>query len=214
MADTQYPFIKGVVGYVYLTSPEFEQHILRLKQNPKFVGIRKIWSEPDWIEREDVITGLEILGQYNLTFDLLIKSREQYNSVKRFLKRVPANLKIVLDHLGKPDAKSGAEQWWFDDITTIASYPNVYCKLSGMVTEADLTNWKASNFTQHVNHVMQEFGIDRVMFGSDWPVCKMACANLPEVYNLLDSILNKLTQNEKSKVFCENAIKFYNLKLD
>nr|XP_026693401.1 uncharacterized protein LOC104266424 isoform X2 [Ciona intestinalis] len=209
-----YSFIKGVVGYTDMTSPTFEEQIIRLKNNSKFVGLRKIWGDPDWIQRDDVIMGMEVLERHNLTFDLLIKTREQYEAAKQFLKRVPKNLKVVLDHLGKPNAVTGAEQWWFDDIIIMASYPNVHCKLSGMVTEGNLTSWKQSDFAPYVKHVLDTFGVDRVMFGSDWPVCKMAHADLPTVYQLLNNLLSELSENEKRKVFYENAVKFYNLDMD
>jgi len=206
-------FIAGAVVYVNILSPTLAQDLKQLKQYRKFVGFRKIldFSENDWLIRDDVIKGLKILADHQLTFDLLIKSPEQYDTARKFMQLMPKHLKVVVDHLGKPDSRNGASQQWFDDIKMFASYPNVYCKLSGMVTEADPTNWKPGDFSAHVNYVIGKFGIDRVMFGSDWPVCKLASANLPTVLDLLQDLLKDFPVQDKRKVFFLNAKKFYNL---
>jgi len=208
-------FFKGVVGYADFTSTKFKDDLIYLKSLGRLVGVRKIldFCERDWLIRDDVIKSMSVLVDENLTFDLLIKSEAQYDSAKQFLKLIPTSLKVVVDHLGKPDAKNGASQKWFSDIEEFASYENVYCKLSGMVTEADWLSWKPKDFKQHIDHVIRCFGIDRVMFGSDWPVCKLANANLTQVYNLLDDLLKDLNENDRKKIFFTNAVKFYNLDI-
>lgn len=208
-------FIKGVVGFIDFTDKTFEEELLRLKNIGKLVGLRKIldFSDRAWLCRDDVIESMRTLAKHRLTFDLLIKSESQYEDAKQFLKLIPNTLKVVIDHLGKPDVKHGASQQWFDDVAEFASYKNVYCKLSGMVTEADLENWKENDFTKYVSHVVKCFGVDRLMFGSDWPVCKLAHANLPCVHRLLVNLLNDMSDEEKHKIFYSNAVKFYNLQI-
>lgn len=122
-------------------------------------------------------------------------------------------VKFVIDHLAKPDVKSGETRDWFDGMEKLAGFPNVQCKLSGMVTEADPQNWKPNHFLQYVGHVVRKFGSNRIMFGSDWPVCRMANTDFEGVYNLLDKLLEQLDFEEKRKVFETNAINFYNLKV-
>ncbi|CAK8684428.1 unnamed protein product [Clavelina lepadiformis] len=211
----QYDFIKGVVGFVDLTSDDVEEQIKKFKENRKLVGVRKVLdlSDEGWIERDDVMRGIDALARHNLTYDLLIRTRDQYESAKKFLERAPPSLKIIIDHLGKPNAKTGADEQWYEDMSFYASYKNVYCKLSGMVTEGNLNDWKPSDFKKHVDYVIEKFGTDRVMFGSDWPVCKLANANLSDVYELLKGLLSDLSEKDREKVLRLNAIKAYNLAI-
>ncbi|XP_013393929.1 uncharacterized protein LOC106161506 isoform X1 [Lingula anatina] len=210
-----HPFLKGVVGGIDLTSPDLEKTLDELSMDPKFVGTRHIldFEKEDWLTREDVKKGLGILEKKGLTFDLLLRPH--------LLKHVPSlgaqfpNLKMVVDHIAKPFIKDGKMEGWKEDMEKIAKCPNISCKLSGLVTEADLKDWKVEDFVPYVKHVMKIFGVDRCFFGSDWPVSLMAGASFQKVFQVLQDILKKLdvTEEDQIKIFRENAIKFYNLKI-
>lgn len=207
------PF-KGVVGYAHVGSADqADVELEEFTRSPTFVGVRCIsdFESEGWLAQENVQEGLEVVEKYNLTYDLLLRKKDLWNA-RTAVRRHPG-LKFVIDHLAKPNAKDGETREWFDGMKELASYANVYCKLSGMVTEADLCNWKPDDFKQYVKHVLHIFGNDRVMFGSDWPVCMLANCDLKGVYDLLNNLLGELSNEEKKKVFETNAIEFYNLKI-
>lgn len=210
----KHSFIKGIVGGLDLTSPKLPDVLDDLqKNNPLFKGCRHIldFEEEKWITRDDVFRGLKALEDRGLTFDLLVRPH-LLKYIPDLVRRLP-KLMFVINHISKPHVKEGIMSPWKEDIATIAEFPNVLCKLSGLVNEGDLVNWKKEDFQPYVDHVVTCFGIDRVMFGSDWPVCTVAGCQYVDVYDLLSDLLPYLSDDEKLKLFRENARKFYSLKL-
>lgn len=206
--------LAGVVGWLDLESDQFESDFLRLQSNPYFVGVRPMLQDLEddaFILRPRVLKSLELISKYEFPIDLLVMPRHLPNIIKLF-HQVP-NLKAVINHLAKPDIKGGVIEPWRMHMQQISAFPNVYCKLSGMVTEADLVAWRAEDFKPFVHHIIASFGVDRLMYGSDWPVCKRA-AEYNEVYQLIYSVLPEaFSEADKSKLFGKNAIEFYKLQV-
>lgn len=210
LAD-QYDWLAGVVGWVDLTSPDCERQLVALKSHPKFVGVRHVThDEPDddFIVREDVLQGLRVLERHDVPFDLLF--------LPRHLRHVPAifaaapKLRLVIDHLAKPPIKAGERAGWIDDFRAAARFPNVYCKLSGMVTEADWQRWKPADLRPYVETALECFGPERCMYGSDWPVCEVA-ATYEQVHGALVEVLGPLSPTERDAIFGATGAAFYRL---
>lgn len=211
LAD-QNEFIAGVVGWVDLTSEAVEDQLAEFEDHPKFVGIRhQTHDEPDddWIVRDDVLRGLTTLEKHDVPFELLFFTRH-LKHVPAIARRLP-ELKIVIDHLAKPQIKEQRTDEWLDHIKAAATYPNVYCKLSGMITEADWKNWKPADLKPYVQTALEQFGADRLMFGSDWPVCTLA-GSYEDVYHALLESLGPISENERMNIFGDTARQFYNLR--
>jgi len=175
------------------------------------VGIRnQAQGEPDpgWQARDDVLDGLTTVASANLAYDAVVRP-EQLPACVRAARTVPG-LRFVLDHLGKPDIAAGGFQYWRDQLAPLADCPNVMVKLSGMVTEADWTTWTSADLRPYVQTVVNLFGVDRVMFGSDWPVCTLAATYQQVVAALLDC-LGVLSAAEHQHVFADNAVRTYRL---
>jgi L-fuconolactonase len=210
LAD-QHEFIAGVVGWIDLTGADCERQLEYYRQHRKFVGLRHVTQdEPDddFIVRPDVFRGLKALEKHGVPFDLLFYVRHLRHAAT-VAKAVP-NLPLVLDHLAKPMIKSGCLDNWEADFRRAATYPNVYCKLSGMVTEADWANWKSSDLRAYVDIALEAFGPERCMFGSDWPVCELA-ASYGEVVAAMRELLEHVSPSERAKIFGETATSFYRL---
>jgi L-fuconolactonase len=207
-------FVKGVVAWVDLQKPDQAGRALEeLKKQPKFVGIRHIvQDEPDvnWIVREPVLESFKELARHKIPYDMVIKPQHLRNVLK-VANRVP-QLSIVIDHIAKPDIAAGGSPGWAETLTAVAQSPKVYCKLSGMVTEADHHKWKPSDLTPYVHHATEAFGWDRVMYGSDWPVCLLA-ASYRQVWDALHEALGAISEEQRRKVFGANAVRFYGLKV-
>ena len=213
LAD-EHDFIAGVVGWVNLASPECEAQLLELKSHPKFVGVRHVThDEPDddFIVRPEVLRGLQVLAQHQVPFDLLFYVKH--------LRHVPAivaacpDLPLVIDHLAKPLIKVGRTDGWIDDFRRAASFANVHCKLSGMVTEADWQHWTANDLRPYIQTALEYFGPERLMYGSDWPVCLLA-GSYERVYRATRDVVDALvTPHESAAIFGGNAAKFYGLKI-
>jgi L-fuconolactonase len=168
-------FIRAVVGWVDLTDPRLGSTLDSLQKNPKFKGVRHPVhdeSDDDWLMRAEVLAGLAELGRRGLPYDLLLRPRH-LPLVPRIAERVPG-LRMVIDHIAKPPIAAHLREPWARDIEAASRLPQVYCKLSGMITEADPKAWIAEHLRPYVKHVMRIFGPDRLMFGSDWPVCLLA----------------------------------------
>jgi len=207
----KYPFIMGVVGWVDLRSPELGEQLKQFSGRPRFVGVRHvIHDEPDddFLLRPDFVKGIEMLKDYNLTYDLLLFPKHMERAIE--LVSMFPNQKFVLDHISKPFIKSGILQPWKDDIRSLAAQPNVWCKISGMVTEADHQAWKYVDFVPYMEAVIEAFGSDRIMLGSDWPVCRLA-GEYNEVMEIPLNFFNFLSENEKENIYSQNAIDFYQL---
>lgn len=205
-------FIAGVVGWVDLASENCEEQLLRYKEHPKFVGIRHVThDEPDddFIVRPEVINGLRILQKHQVPFDLLFYVKHLHHAST--LARELPNLPMVIDHLAKPRIKDAAMSDWLENFRAAAQFPNVYCKLSGMVTEADWQNWTATDLKPYVEAALEYFGPNRCMYGSDWPVCELA-GSYEQVYNALVDVLGPISESERDAIFSETASRFYNLK--
>ncbi|WP_026574255.1 amidohydrolase family protein [Bacillus sp. UNC438CL73TsuS30] len=204
--------IAGVVGWLDLSSPKWMEHLTRFQTHPKFVGIRIMIQD---MEDESVVLqapylrALSILQEEDLPVDLLVRSH-QLPVLNELLGKVP-KLRGVVDHMGKPPIAAGQLEPWKSQMREIANQPNIYCKLSGMVTEADPISWKKEDFMFYVNHIIDIFGYDRIMYGSDWPVC-LSVANYDEVYQSLFEILPaSCSEEDLAKVFGLNAKRFYNI---
>lgn len=207
----QNDFIAGVVGWVDLASEQCEEQLLEFKDHPKFVGIRHVTQdEPDddFIVRPEVIRGLKVLQKHNVPFDLLfyVKHLKHAATLARELPELP----MVIDHLAKPRIKDGATDGWIENLQAAAQFPNVFCKLSGMITEASWQNWKPADLKPYVETALDCFGPKRCMYGSDWPVCELA-GSYEQVHAALVEVLGPLGQTELDAIFGETAIGFYGL---
>ena len=206
-------FIAGIVGWVDLAADDCEQQLLEFKAHPKFVGVRHITQdEPDddFIVSPKVLRGLKVLESHSVPFDLLffVKHLKHANTLGNQLPGLP----MVIDHLAKPNIKEGAIALWRDDLQTAAKHPNIYCKLSGMITEADWENWKPADLRPYIETALEAFGAERCMFGSDWPVCELA-GSYEQVHSALNETLSALSSSERSAIFGNTAAKFYGLQL-
>lgn len=208
----QAPSVLGVVGWLDLHLPDHKQYYERFCRHPKFVGFRiMIQDMPDSsrILEKDFVQALQGYASEDVPVDLLVVS-EQLEHTLELIRRVPG-LRGVIDHLAKPPVKTGEVEPWFTYMEEISRFPGIYCKLSGMVTEGDHRHWKPEDFKPYIERIIRLFGSDRVMFGSDWPVCLLA-ADYSEVMELLTSSLPETWgELELSRVFGGNAKDFYKL---
>jgi L-fuconolactonase len=210
------PFIAGVVGWVDLTDPQVGPAIDRLRGLPggeKLVGIRhQVHDEadPNWIYRGDVRRGLDAVFAHDLTYDLLVRTRELPAAIATV--RAFPRARFVLDHAAKPPIATGFDQDWADRIAELAACGNVWCKVSGLATEAVWTDWDAQRLQPYVTHVARCFGPDRLIFGSDWPVCLLAGA-YGEIKQALEHCLTQLGAEIRDMAFGPNAIAAYRLPL-
>lgn len=205
-------FIKGVVGWVDLCSPLLEEQLEEFVKDPKFIGVRHVvHDEPDdnFMVRPDFQRGIGILSKYNLTYDLLIFPKHLSLATK-LVSRFPGQ-PFVLDHIAKPNIRSREKMTWEKHFAGLSQFSNVYCKLSGMVTEADWNNWKPDDFNYYLNTALKYFGPDRLMFGSDWPVCILA-GSYEQVVNLVEHYFANISPEIVDKIMGQNCRKLYNLK--
>ncbi len=212
LAD-QHNFIAGVVGWIDLASPDCEQQLLQFQRHPKAVGIRHVTHDepdPNFIVRPDILRGLKVLEKHRVPFDLLFFV-EHLPHAATVADHCP-DLPLVIDHLAKPKIKQHSLADWEPHFRAAAKRPNIYCKLSGMVTEADWQNWKPSDLKPYVDIALDCFGPERLMFGSDWPVCELA-GSYEEVHGATQNLLGNLTATEQSRIFGDNATKFYGLNV-
>lgn len=208
----EHEFIAGVVGWVDLASEQCEDQLLEFRDHPKFVGIRHVTQdEPDdnFIIRSDILRGLKTLEKNSVPFDLLFYTKHLHHAAR--LARELPELPMVIDHISKPRIKEGLLTDWEADLRQAAKAPNMFCKLSGMITEADWQSWKPSDLKPYVEVALEAFGAERCMFGSDWPVCELA-GSYERVYDALVEILGPMTDREKARIFGETAIEYYGLR--
>ncbi|MEU6769611.1 amidohydrolase family protein [Streptomyces sp. NPDC046853] len=207
-------FVAGVVGWTDLTRPEAADTLARLRQLPggrHLVGIRhQVQGEPDpqWLLRPDVRRGLAAVGAAGLAYDLVVLPHQLPACVKAA--RDHPGLTFVLDHAGKPPIASGTLEPWAADIRSLAALPNTVCKLSGLVTEADPGTWTVDDLRPYADTVLEAFGPDRLMFGSDWPVCTLA-ATYAEVVDAARELTGSLSESERTAVFAGTATRVYRL---
>jgi L-fuconolactonase len=204
-------FIKGVVGWVDLCSNTVSEKLNHCSSFKKLKGFRHIvQAEPqdDFLLNSDFCRGISQLVNYQYTYDLLIYPRHLPFAIK-LVEQFPLQ-PFVIDHLAKPDFKVADFKEWEEGIKAIAKHPNVYCKVSGLVTEADWKNWQVEDFTYCLDVVTESFGIDRLMYGSDWPVCLLG-GSYDEVTSIIEQYFASYSLNEKAKIFGLNAMQFYKL---
>ncbi|MCT2588220.1 amidohydrolase family protein [Actinophytocola gossypii] len=198
--------VAGVVGWVDLTAPDIADRLAG--HHELLVGVRhQAEDEPDprWLLRPDVLRGLHALADADLAYDVLVRP-PQLPAAVELAGRVPTRL--VLDHAGKPPIATGAMEPWATAITELARHPNVTCKLSGLVTEADWATWSIDDLRPYADHVLTAFGPDRVMFGSDWPVCELA-ATYSQVTAAAEALTAGLSEAERAAVFGGTAARVY-----
>lgn len=210
----EYPFILGIVGWLDLKSPSLQEKFNLYLPFQKLKGFRHLIQDeqdPDFILQPEFQRGLGWLFDAGYVYDLLVFPHQ----LKGVLKTVEAfpEAPFVLDHMAKPDIKSAKMGEWKEMIKTLGQNKNVYCKLSGMVTEADWKNWKVNDFFPYMDVVIEAFGEDRVMFGSDWPVCLLS-GKYNQVMLILEQYLEGLPLAAREKIWAKNADKFYRLNFE
>jgi len=193
-----------------LSSNTVVESLAKFSIHKKFKGVRHILQaeDNDFMLREEFQKGISQLQQYNLVYELLVVPTQLPNAIK-LVNKFP-NQVFVLDHMAKPLIKTRTIEPWKLDIEKLAKYPNVYCKISGLVTEADLDDWEKGDFTDYLNVIFTAFGADRVLFGSDWPVCLLA-ADYKDVLDIITSYISTYSAEEQRKIMGENAVKLYQL---
>jgi L-fucono-1,5-lactonase len=205
--------IAGVVGWIDLASPQVDHRLRFFSQFEKLRGFRHIaQAEPDdrFLVQRDFLRGVSRLREFGFTYDILIYPRQLPAAIE--LVSLLPQQKFVIDHMAKPEIKANNSASWSAQIASIARNPNVYCKLSGLVTEADWRRWAAADFKLYLDVVFEAFGPERLMFGSDWPVCLLA-AGYRQVKQLIEDYVDRYAAKDKEKIFGANAIRFYGLKV-
>ncbi len=205
-----YDFVRGVVGWVDLRSDTLYDRLEAYSQFEEIRGFRHVaQAEPDdFLMRPDVINGIRQLAAFGFTYDILIYP-SQLKAALQLVRAVP-EVKFVIDHMAKPVIRKQEINRWSNFMAEIAKQPNVSCKVSGMVTEADWRNWKKADLFPYLDVVFETFGPDRLLFGSDWPVCLVA-ADYTQVKTVIEDYLIPWGDEVRSKVFGQNAVEFYDL---
>ncbi|HIG29190.1 MAG TPA: amidohydrolase [Verrucomicrobiales bacterium] len=204
-------FIAGIVGWVDLASDECETQLQEFIDHPKFLGIRHVThDEPDddFIIQPDVLRGLRVLEKHKVPFDLLFYVQHLKHAAR--LGRELPELPMVIDHLAKPKIKLQTLDDWLPDFKAASQHDNIFCKLSGLITEADWDHWKPSDLRPYIDAALECFGPKRCMFGSDWPVCELA-GSYEDVYHALKEAVSSLSESERSDIFEGTARRFYGL---
>jgi L-fuconolactonase len=208
-------FVAGVVGWVNLADPNVGKMLAELRgatDGRYLVGIRhQVHDELDagWLLRKEVQRGIQKVGAAGLVYDLLVRTRELPAALD-VVRRLP-DVRFVIDHLGKPHIGAGAtDPEWEQAMAPFSDSANVFCKLSGMVTEASWTDWKPDDLVPYVRRAIGWFGADRCMFGSDWPVCLLA-ASYEQVIEAMRNAISELSPSEQAQVFGGNAVRVYRL---
>jgi L-fuconolactonase len=207
-------FVAGVVGWVDLTDPGVADVLARVTSSEAgrwLVGIRhQAHDEPDaeWLARPDVINGLRAIRDAGLPFDLVVRPRELPSALT--LAQAIPDLALVVDHIGKPEIRAGSSEPWAERMGRLAALPNVACKLSGMVTEADWAGWSVDDLRPYVARVIDWFGPERLMFGSDWPVCILA-ATYEQVFDAAAALVSDLSAVDRDHIFGGTATGVYGL---
>ncbi|MFN8289394.1 MAG: amidohydrolase family protein [Chitinophagaceae bacterium] len=206
----EHDFIKGVVGWIDLKADELEEKLERFRSHQVLKGFRHIvQAEPDGFLTDDkFVKGVSLLGQYGYSYDVLIYPR-QLEEALAFIQRLPQQ-RLVIDHSAKPAIRNREIDDWAVQMRKIAAHKKVYCKLSGLFTEAEWKEWRAEDFYPYLDVVVDAFGPDRIMFGSDWPVCLLA-ATYQQSCDVLEEYFRRYSDEEKALFWGENAKRFYEL---
>lgn len=204
--------VVGVVGWVDLRSPRIEERLQHFSRFKKLCGFRHVaQAEPDdrFLVGSDFLRGVAHLPELGFTYDILVYPK-QLPAVIELVSRFPEQ-RFVVDHLAKPEIKTGRREPWAAHIRTLGQNKNVFCKVSGLVTEADWLRWKPEDIRPYLDVVFEAFGSERLMFGSDWPVCLLA-ASYRQVKQLIETYVQALSTTQKKDIFGGNAVRFYGLK--
>jgi L-fuconolactonase len=208
----EHSFIRGVVGWVDLGSESVVQQLERFSLHQKLRGVRHlVHDEPDdeFMLRTNFLRGLGQLERFGLTYDLLLFPRHlpiACDVVRRF-----PNQLFVVDHIAKPAVQKGTTEPWASDLRGLAAFPNVFCKISGLVTEAQWNRWQARDFEPYIDIVLNAFGAQRLMIGSDWPVCTLA-ADYKSVIELETGYISRLSKDEQKAILEKNPLEFYSIR--
>jgi L-fuconolactonase len=204
-------FIKGIVGWVDLRAENIDEVLKYYSQFKKLKGFRHVVqgeADHNFLLRHNFLRGIAALEKYNFTYDILIFPH-QLGATLELVKKFP-NQKFVIDHIAKPYIKDGFYEGWANLMLAIGQQKNVYCKMSGIITEADYQSWTIEQIRPYMELVLKAFGSDRILFGSDWPVCLVA-GNYQKVKQLVTDFIADLTPKEQVSIMGENAINYYNL---
>lgn len=207
----RYDFIKGVVGWVDLQADDMEERLAHYSSFKKMKGFRHVLQgEKDraLMLKPAFMNGISKLKKFGFTYDILIFP-DQLKYTSRLVAAFP-DQKFVIDHIAKPNIREQKTDDWKLDIKALDGFENLYCKISGMVTEADWKNWRKEDFTQYMDTVVGVFGTNHILFGSDWPVCLVA-ATYQQVLEIVIDYFSSFTENERAHFFGLNAVQFYNL---
>lgn len=203
-------YIMGVVGWTDLRSPALREKLTHFKSFPKLKGFRHVVQSEakGFLNDNSFRQGVKMLAEFGFTYDLLIY-HHQLEEALDFVRELP-DVKIVVDHIAKPSIKSGKKTPWELQMTLMATFPNVHCKLSGMVTEASWSGWKKEDFSPYLDVIMEGFGPGRIMYGSDWPVCLLA-GGYGDQFEIVNSYIYRLSNDERKAIMGDNAVNFYSL---
>ena len=207
----RYPFIRGVVGWVDLCAANVTDQLAALAAHRRLCGVRHIvQDEPDdrFMLRPDFLRGIAALSAAGLTYDILVFARQLPAAIE-LVRRFPEQ-RFVVDHIAKPEIRTRRLEPWKQHLGTLAAHPNVFCKLSGMLTEADWRKWRAGDFTAYLDIALACFGPARLMIGSDWPVCLLAGTYADAVAVVMEYI-GRLARDEQTGILGDNAARFYAL---
>jgi L-fuconolactonase len=205
------PWIAGVVGWIDLQSPACEEQLFRYRAHPKFVGARHVTQdEPDddWIIRPAVLDGLRVFERHGVPFDLLFFAKHLRHAPA--VARAVPGATLVIDHLSKPRIKERELAAWAAELRAAAAFPNICCKLSGLVTEADWAHWTVADLRPYFETALEAFGPARLLFGTDWPVCVLA-AEYARVVNATRALIAELSASEQAAILGGNAARIYQL---
>jgi L-fucono-1,5-lactonase len=208
----EHSFVRGVVGWVPLTSHDVESTLEQLSTDEHLKGLRySIQSEPDemFVSRGDFNSGIALLHRFNLAFDILIFAKHLPQTI-RFVDRHPRQV-FILDHIAKPRIRENVLEPWRTHLQELARRQNVYCKLSGLVTEAHFTGWTEEQLKPYLGTVLEAFGPKRLMFGSDWPVCTVA-ATYERWFGIVNRWVGRLSPPEREEIFGGTATRAYRLE--
>ena len=205
-------FIKAVVGWTDLHSLELDKTLYNFKGIEKLAGFRCVMQgAPDekYLRNDLFANNLKKLAEHGYTYDLLVY-HNQLPALISMTEKLPDN-QMILDHVGKPDIRNNQFQTWKEQIKILAKHPGIYCKLSGMVTEADYSKWTYDDLLPYLETSAEYFGIDRICFGSDWPVCLVA-GSYNKVYEVIEKFVHQLSKSDQEKIFGLNTLQFYKIK--
>jgi L-fuconolactonase len=208
---THHDVVRGVVGWVDLCAPDVEARLEHFAACPRLCGIRHIVQAEadDYLTRDDVVRGIAAVGAAGLAYDILVHAR-QLPAARSLVERLAADQRLVVDHIAKPDIAAGTMEPWARHMRALAEHANVWCKVSGMVTEADWAGWRSEDLRPYLDVVFEAFGPGRLLFGSDWPVCLLA-AKYADVVGVVEDYAAQLGEDERAAIFGGNARRFYRL---